>query len=54
MPLLYSHTQVAEYYIQVVRAMEVEPCNVIAKKNKDWAKLLKIKVAYFQTIAHVS
>ena len=27
---------------------------VIAKKNKDWPKLLKFKVYYYQSIAHVS
>lgn len=46
--------QVSECYSQAIRALESEPCSVITKKNKDWLKLLKIKVVYFQALAHVS
>ena len=46
--------QVSEYYNQCLRPLETEPCNIIAKKNKDWPKLLKMKTLYFQAISHVS
>ena len=52
--LLSSCCQVTEYYTQVHRSLEVEPCNVINKKHKDWLRLLKIKIHYFQAMSHVS
>ena len=52
--LLSSCCQVTEYYTQVHRSLEVDPCNVISKKHKDWARLLKIKIHYFQAVSHVS
>ena len=52
--LLSSCCQVTEYYTQVQRSLEVDPCNVISKKHKDWPRLLKIKIHYFQAVSHVS
>ena len=52
--LLSSCCQVTEYYTQVHRSLEMEPCNVINKKHKDWLRLLKIKIHYFQAMSHVS
>ena len=52
--LLFQTLQVAEYYSQVARLLDTEPCIVIAKKYKEWPKLMKIKVLYFQAISHVS
>ena len=45
--------QVSEFYSRCVGLLEGNVCNVIAKKNKDWPKLLKFKVFYYQAIAHV-
>ena len=52
--LVSSCCQVTEYYTQVQRSLEVDPCNVISKKHKDWPRLLNIKIHYFQAVSHVS
>ena len=36
------------------RSLEMEPCNIVAKKYKDWSRLLKVKMLYFQALSHVS
>jgi len=30
----------------------MEPCNIVAKKYKDWTRLLKVKMLYFQALSH--
>jgi tyrosine-protein phosphatase non-receptor type 23 len=45
-------TRVSEFYGRCVALLEGSVCNVIAKKNRDWTKLLKFKVLYYQAIAH--
>ena len=45
--------QVSEFYGRCVGLLDGSVCNVIAKKNRDWPKLLKFKVLYYQAIAHV-
>ena len=47
--------QVSEFYSRCCGLLEgAGVCVVIGKKNKDWPKLLKFKVFYYQAIAHVN
>jgi tyrosine-protein phosphatase non-receptor type 23 len=45
-------TRVSEFYSRCISLLEGGACVVIAKKNRDWPKLLKFKVFYYQSIAH--
>ena len=46
--------KVAAYYTESARSMDTDPCSIIAKKYKDWPKLLRVKMLYFQALSHVS
>ncbi|MGH0158361.1 UNVERIFIED_CONTAM: hypothetical protein FKN15_059704 [Acipenser sinensis] len=46
--------QVVDYYKEACRAMEnLETASLLGKIQKDWKKLVQIKIYYFAAIAHV-
>lgn len=47
--------QVVDYYKEACRALEnSETASMLGKIQKDWKKLVQMKIYYFASIAHVS
>ncbi len=47
--------QVVDYYKETCRALEnSETASMLGKIQKDWKKLVQMKIYYFAAIAHVS
>lgn len=47
--------QVVDYYKEACRALEnSETASMLGKIQKDWKKLVQMKIYYFAAIAHVS
>lgn len=47
--------QVVDYYKEACRALEnSDTASMLGKIQKDWKKLVQMKIYYFASIAHVS
>lgn len=47
--------QVVDYYKEACRALEnSETASMLGKIQKDWKKLVQMKIYYFAAVAHVS
>lgn len=47
--------QVVDYYKEACRALEnSDTASMLGKIQKDWKKLVQMKISYFASIAHVS
>lgn len=47
--------QVVDYYKEACRALEnSETASLLGKIQKDWKKLVQMKIYYFAAVAHVS
>lgn len=50
-----SVSQVVDYYKEACRALEnSETASLLGKIQKDWKKLVQMKIYYFAAVAHVS
>lgn len=51
----YFCLQVVDYYKEACRALEnSETASMLGKIQKDWKKLVQMKIYYFAAVAHVS
>lgn len=49
-----SHSQVVDYYKEACRALEnPETASLLGRIQKDWKKLVQMKIYYFAAVAHV-
>lgn len=52
--LTHPHSQVVDYYKEACRALEnPETASLLGRIQKDWKKLVQMKIYYFAAVAHV-
>lgn len=53
-PLTPSGPQVVDYYKEACRALEnPDTASLLGRIQKDWKKLVQMKIYYFAAVAHV-